>query len=80
MKSKSINKLSSIIDELDNIKNYIDENILSDQQWNEINKQYEKVDDTDLKNYQVSLFNDICVRLETMKKDISNEIGLDKND
>ena len=77
MKSKSINKLSSIIDELDNIKNYIDENILSDQQWNEINKQYEKVDDTDLKNYQVSLFNDICVRLETMKKDISNEIGLD---
>jgi hypothetical protein len=76
MKTESINKLSLIIDNLDKIKNYIDDNILSDQQWNEINKQYEKID-TDLKNYQVSLFHSICVRLETMKKDISDEIGLE---
>ena len=61
MKTKTIDELSLIIDELENIKDHIDE-IHNDEEDN-------------LRSSQRSLFNSIAVRLDTMQEDLKEEIN-----
>ena len=65
MKTKTIDELSSIIEELDNIKNRIDE-IHNDEEDN-------------LRSSQRSLFDSIAVRLDIMQEDLKEEIDENEN-